>query len=238
MSDIRQDAFIDGSELGFGQLCGSGLLSGIHGAVVFWLISGIQSRSSKIILIYAHLHKEFKMTAVFLGGSRAVSRLNEVIREQLDNLISKNCSILVGDANGADKALQTYLAEKRYSKVIVFSMGSPRNNVGQWENRRLSSERKTRDAEYFAIKDRAMAQEAKCGLMLWDGESRGTLKNVCELLSSGKPTLLYFSPEKKFHRITQPGDLEPLLSRCDERALDVIKRRLQPEQINIAGLPL
>lgn len=175
------------------------------------------------------------MTAVFLGGSRAVSRLNEVIREQLDNLISKNCSILVGDANGADKALQTYLAQKQYSNVIVFSMGSPRNNVGQWENRRLSSERRTRDAEYFATKDRAMAAEAQCGLMLWDGVSRGTLNNVCELINSGKPTLLYFSPQKKFYRITQPGDLEPLLCRCDPRALDVLRKRLMPvsEQMNL-----
>jgi len=173
------------------------------------------------------------VTAVFLGGSRAVSRLNEMIREQLDNLISKNCSILVGDANGADKALQTYLAQKHYSNVTVFSMGSPRNNVGQWENRRVSSERKTRDAEYFAIKDRAMAQEARCGLMLWDGVSKGTLNNVCELINSGKPTLLYFSPEKKFYKVSQPVDLQPLLPRCDQRALDVIKKRLQPEQINL-----
>lgn len=168
------------------------------------------------------------MTTVFLGGSRAVSRLNDAIREQLDNLIRKNCSILVGDANGADNALQSYFAQKHYSNVVVFSMGAPRNNVGQWENRRLSSERKARDAEYFATKDRAMAQEARCGLMLWDGVSRGTLNNVCELMSSGKPTLLYFSPEKKFYRITQPGDLEPLLSRCDERALEIVRKRLRP----------
>jgi hypothetical protein len=175
------------------------------------------------------------MTAVFLGGSRSVSRLNDAIREQLDSLIAKNCSILVGDANGADKALQKYFAQKRYSHVTVFCMGRPRNNIGPWETRQLSSPRKTRDAEYFAVKDRAMAQEARCGLMLWDGVSKGTLNNVCELLNSGKPALLYFSPEKKFYKLAQPADLEPVLSRCDERTLQGFRKRLnaRPEQIRL-----
>ena len=46
------------------------------------------------------------MTSVFIGGSRAVSRLNDTIREQLDNLIARGRQILIGDANGADRAVQ------------------------------------------------------------------------------------------------------------------------------------
>jgi len=39
------------------------------------------------------------VTSVFIGGSRAISKLNGVIREQLDNLITKKCAIFIGDAN-------------------------------------------------------------------------------------------------------------------------------------------
>jgi hypothetical protein len=44
-------------------------------------------------------HQEFIVTSVFIGGSRAISKLNDVIREQLDNLITKKCAIFIGDAN-------------------------------------------------------------------------------------------------------------------------------------------
>ena len=37
---------------------------------------------------------------VFIGGSRAVSKLNAVIRERFDDFIKRGCTILVGDANG------------------------------------------------------------------------------------------------------------------------------------------
>ena len=59
---------------------------------------------------------------VFIGGSRAVSKLNAVIRGGLDDLMKRGCTILIGDANGADKAVQTYFAKERYAKVIVFCM--------------------------------------------------------------------------------------------------------------------
>lgn len=164
------------------------------------------------------------MTTVFLGGSRAVSKLNTAIRTQLQNLINKNCRILIGDANGADKAMQKYFADEGYDFVTVFCMGHARNNIGHWQTRTLSSERKNKDAEYFATKDRAMAREAKCGLMLWDGASRGTLKNICELLQSGKPAMVYFGPQKKFCKLTDIKDLRPLLSECDPRALASLQK--------------
>jgi hypothetical protein len=48
---------------------------------------------------------------IFIGGSRAVSKLYAVVRERFDDFIKRGCTILVGDANGADKAVQTYFAE-------------------------------------------------------------------------------------------------------------------------------
>jgi hypothetical protein len=72
------------------------------------------------------------MTTVFVAGSRAVSKLNDQIRERLDNIMRQQLSVLVGDANGADKAVQAYLAKCAYRNVTVYSMQVSRNNVGDW----------------------------------------------------------------------------------------------------------
>lgn len=170
------------------------------------------------------------MTSVFIGGSRAISKLNNVIREQLDNLIAKHCAILIGDANGTDKAIQTYFAQKHYLNVTVFCMaGHCRNNVGNWQTRPITAPPKARGFEYYAAKDAAMAQEAKCGLMLWDGESRGTLNNVLNLLGHGKKAMVYLGPHKSFYKLANEDDLDALLARCDQNTIQDLKRRLEPQ---------
>lgn len=54
------------------------------------------------------------MTKVFIAGSRRLSRLNADVKRRIDIMIEKGFTILVGDANGADKAVQRYLVEKGY----------------------------------------------------------------------------------------------------------------------------
>jgi hypothetical protein len=44
------------------------------------------------------------MSTVFVAGSRQVSRLPAEVKTRLDKMIEKGFQILVGDANGADKA--------------------------------------------------------------------------------------------------------------------------------------
>ena len=61
-------------------------------------------------------------TKIFVGGSRRLSRLSKDVMRRLDRAMDKGLTILVGDANGADKALQRYLASNRYNKVIVYCM--------------------------------------------------------------------------------------------------------------------
>jgi hypothetical protein len=167
------------------------------------------------------------VTTVFLGGSRAVSKLNGVIREQLDNLIDRGCSILIGDANGADKAMQGYFAQRNYSNVVVFCMGRPRNNVGSWPTHVISSDRTTKDREYYSVKDRVMSRDARCGLMLWDGESKGTLANISNLISERKRVLVYLSLVKKFYTLSSEEDLDALLGQCNGKVSSVLKRNTQ-----------
>lgn len=139
------------------------------------------------------------MTRVFIGGSRHVSRLDAQIRERIDNILGKEFPILIGDANGADKAVQDYLFDKRYADVEVFcSDGACRNNIGAWAVRSVPASAREKTAEFYSAKDRAMAEEATVGLMVWDGRSVGTLMNVFRLLKLGKKAVVYVVPRKEF----------------------------------------
>ena len=62
-------------------------------------------------------------TTVFLSGSRNISRLNDAIRMRLQTITDKGFHVVVGDANGADKAIQSYLATMQYANVTVFCVG-------------------------------------------------------------------------------------------------------------------
>jgi hypothetical protein len=102
----------------------------------------------------------------------------------------------------------------------VFSAGSGRNNIGGWPQRKVHLDRPRRDFAYYAAKDVAMAQAAKCGVMLWDGRSKGTLHNILNLIRAGKKTLVYFAPDKSLFKLQGEADLRALLARCDPRDIE------------------
>jgi len=132
------------------------------------------------------------MTKVFIGGSRTIGRLNEDIRLRLDRIIEKSLPIAIGDANGADRAVQQYLCDKRYGEVEVFCAGKkPRNNIGGWPLRQVGVDGSPRGFDFYAAKDRVMAEEASVGLMIWDGKSLGTVMNALRLIKQGKKVAMY-----------------------------------------------
>lgn len=154
-------------------------------------------------------------TKVFIGGSRCLSRLNQEVRRRLDNVIKRGLTVIVGDANGADKAVQRYLASKRYGKVMVFCMaGGCRNNLGNWPTREIAPPPNARrDYAYYSMKDRAMGNEADYAFMLWDGKSRGTFTNIADLVQQEKPVVVYLAPSKSFVTLREPDQLELLAGR-------------------------
>ena len=172
------------------------------------------------------------MKTVFIGGSRRFSRLNGPIRQRLDRIIAQRLPVLIGDANGADKAVQRYLMEKGHQRVEVFSAtDTPRNNLGAWPVRVVRPPSQARGFDFFASKDRAMARQATVGLMLWDGESRGTLLNALRLVSAGKPVVVFASPRKAFAEVRTMRDFEELA-----RALDPTAARRFHDQARLEGL--
>ena len=155
------------------------------------------------------------MTTVFIGGSRSITRLNDTIRYTADNIMRQRFAIVIGDANGADKAVQSYLAEKAYRNVIVYCMGDHcRHNVGSWPVEQIYADNQLKDFAYYATKDEKMAQAASYGFMIWDGKSKGTLNNILNLSQLQKNILVYFSPDKSCYKLKSLNDLTPLLKKC------------------------
>ncbi|NTU54214.1 MAG: hypothetical protein HGA97_11085 [Chlorobiaceae bacterium] len=127
----------------------------------------------------------------------------------------------MGDANGADKAVQSFLFEWRYDDVLVFCSGDKcRNNVGAWPTQRVEVPYGMTGRAFYTCKDIKMAENADYGLMLWDGKSAGTMNNVFELVKRGKKTLVWLSPKGVFLSVSSLRDIEVLLSQCapDDRA--------------------
>ena len=154
-----------------------------------------------------------KPVKVFIAGSRAISRLNDPLRQRLDRIIAEGHSVLVGDANGADKIVQKHLADHRYADVVVYCTGMRcRNNVANWPTHPTPPPAGVHGGfEFYAAKDRAMASDATHGLMLWDGESRGTFTNINNLVSEGKPVVVYVGPSKSFMNVKTQSDIDALL---------------------------
>jgi hypothetical protein len=159
---------------------------------------------------------------VFIGGSRAVSKLTADIRVQIDDIvISRGHTVVIGDANGADKAVQQYLADREYPSVVVYCMEKCRNNIAGWPIQNVAPPPGSTGFAYYSAKDFVMSREAKCGLMLWDGKSRGTLQNMVNLIGAQKRTLVYFAPTRDFHILANQSDLQALLSLCRKTDLDL-----------------
>lgn len=155
-------------------------------------------------------------TTVFLSGSRKISRLNDAIRIRLQTITDKHFRVVVGDANGADRAFQSYLAEVNYDNVTVFCAGDVcRNNVGSWEQKNIAVDSKLKGRDFYAQKDKAMASEADYGFVLWDGKSAGSINNVLEMMKNGKPVVIYFGPDKSFYALKEANDVKKLMERCD-----------------------
>ncbi len=165
------------------------------------------------------------MIKVFIGGSRHVTRLNADVRRRLDRIIEKRLPVLIGDANGADRAVQRYLQSRGYDNVEVFCMeGICRNNLGNWTTRVVAPPKGAKGFQYYALKDEQMTSESSVGFMLWDGRSRGTRANISRLVEQQKKVVVYIAPARQFATLRNKGDWEIFLSLCGKDSQRHAKR--------------
>jgi adenine-specific DNA-methyltransferase len=164
------------------------------------------------------------MMKVFIGGSRKISKLGSEVRQRIDEILEKHLPIVIGDAPGVDKSVQQYLHEKGYRAVEVFCSGTRcRNNLGSWPNRQVAVSSSRRDFDFYATKDIQMAQEASFGLMIWDGESAGTLMNVLRLIKQNKKAIILEVPKRSLRELKSESEWKDFFSACS----DEVRHRIE-----------
>lgn len=159
------------------------------------------------------------MTTVFIAGSMTIKNLDLKVRERIANVVALNYDVVVGDADGVDCSIQKLLKESGANKTTVYCAGDrPRNNVGQWPVRCVTTYHSPGSRAYFTAKDIEMAKDADYGLMIWDAKSPGTLSNVIELLTQKKNALVFINKEKEFKKVVDVSGLDELLSVMSDHA--------------------
>ena len=94
-------------------------------------------------------------------GSSAynLKELHPRVRERLDNAMDLGMSIIVGEARGASRAFQDYLAAKGYQDTVVGHARSIRYNAGGWETRKYGDDLKERE--------RNMIEDCDTAIIIW-----------------------------------------------------------------------
>ena len=152
---------------------------------------------------------------IFIAGARSVKTLSPAVIDKMQSIYNNGFEVIVGDCYGVDKFVQKYFASLGYAKVSVYaSNGIARNNVGNWTVKCISVPQESKGFDFYRQKDLAMADDADYGLMIWDGESRGTYSNIMTLIEKGKTVLVYLTPIDKMFCIKSEDNFKKLNLIC------------------------
>jgi hypothetical protein len=144
---------------------------------------------------------------VMLSGSRSIKSLPEKVKLKLKDLIKENTIFLIGDADGADVLFQDYLKNLGYKNVEIYHVDElPRHNLGFWETKYINPMRKTKNWLFYTKKDIEMTKDSDFSIVLWDGQSEGSVLNCHRALSN----------EKKVYLLDEQSDKEIVLNKLFE----------------------
>ena len=154
------------------------------------------------------------MTTIFISGSREIQFVPDEVRARVDRIIDSGFDIVVGDSErGVDSAILRHLESRSYANVSVYTIHEkPRIKSAHdsWHVCRIepTAAAKTDKAgkvrnrrELETEKDKAMGAVADFGLVVWQriypnrfgniSVSKGSLRNMHQLLIADKPVVLY-----------------------------------------------
>ena len=136
---------------------------------------------------------------IFISGSLSIRQLPACILKRLDVIIDKALPIVIGDARGADAAVQRFLADRGVRHVTVFCGGIvPRHNSGDWPIRQVRADAPAGTRAFHSAKDCEMGRLAGAGFVIWDGASQGSHANIARLCERGRYVVVYLRPEGRF----------------------------------------
>ncbi len=152
---------------------------------------------------------------IFIAGPRAITSLDENVEAKLNSIIEKGFEVLVGDANGVDRLVQSFFSKKGYSKVTIYATnGIARNNIGLWVVQNVPVDKSVKGFKFYAAKDEQMSNDADLGFMIWNGISKGTLNNIINLSKQGKQVIVYLTSLKKLLCLDNLESTEKLAYSC------------------------
>ena len=180
------------------------------------------------------------MTTIFISGSRVIPPIPEEALLRVDKIIDSEFEIVIGDSSrGIDAVVLQYLAARSYEHVSVYTIHDKPRAKGVldiWDVRKVEptvaaktdKAGNTRNArELETEKDQEMGDAADFGLVIWQptytnrfgntSVSKGSLRNMHQLLSAGKPVVLYKADSVdgagfSCFELRKLDDLEELLS--------------------------
>jgi hypothetical protein len=138
---------------------------------------------------------------LLLMGSSAfkAKELPVEVKKRIDYAIKHNITIVVGEAHGACRLFQDYLAQKGYGNVIVGHAKSIRYNAGNWRDKQYGQNLREREKN--------MIEECDATIIIWQDKSSVIAENLERLKKAKKPTFLY---EYDSHSNTaRSGRLDP-----------------------------
>lgn len=137
---------------------------------------------------------------VFMSGKVQVDGeiLDDIpdgVKREIDKIVKSNAKIIVGDAPGADTAIQKYLDNLEYKNVKVYTADPEvRNNVGKWEVEKIGADGLTDDRDIRLQKDIAMTKAATRALAISPDDDRpdsAMSKNIDRLNEQSTPVRRY-----------------------------------------------
>lgn len=155
------------------------------------------------------MREENKEIKVFICGSISIKKIPPEAEKIIDNIIAKRYEILVGDADGIDCQTQEYCKDKKYFKLTIYFVGDKARKIATSEFMAKQIKKDSNKIEYVQnsnkkqsererqwIKDKAMMDDCDYGLIIWDGESKGSYKNLLYMIDSKKKFYLYIDGKK------------------------------------------
>ena len=123
-------------------------------------------------------------TKLLLMGSKAfeAERLPAEVASKIDEAITADMIILVGEASGACRLYQDYLQSKEYRNVLVGHAKSMRYNAGNWKTKQYGIDMKERE--------RRMIEASDSAIIIRTDHSRVIAENLELLKNLGKPTFI------------------------------------------------
>ena len=166
---------------------------------------------------------------VFISGSRSITQLDRNAVDLIFRAVNEGAEIIVGDADGVDSAVQQLLRKIKYPNVTVFAMNGRARNHNDFKINSIKNSKDVHFKKYYSEKDVAMTNEASLGLIIWDGESKGTLNNLKRLNSQHKECIVYLQNEQKWKKMFSFQDIKNFKSKDK---INDMESRLNIEQIS------